>query len=80
MGKGGTVMIILKIILILLGLAFLSFGYLIYFKGHYNLINGYESDYKSGRKTIRYAKKVGIIELVLGLIFLFAGICVIIIF
>lgn len=72
-------MTLLKIILILVGLAFIIFGYLIYFKEKYNLINGFESDFKSGRKTEFYAKKVGLIELVIGIIFVLIGIAVIII-
>ncbi|MFR8506215.1 MAG: DUF3784 domain-containing protein [Peptoniphilus sp.] len=69
-------MILLKIILILVGLAFIIFGYLIYFKEKYNLINGFEMDFKSGRKTESYAKKVGLIELVIGIIFVLIGIVV----
>ena len=72
-------MTLLKIILILLGLAFITFGYLIYFKEKYNLINGFESDFKSGRKTEIYAKKVGLIELIVGIIFIVIGILVLII-
>lgn len=72
-------MTLLKTILILVGLAFIIFGYLIYFKEKYNLINGFESDFKSGRKTESYAKKVGLIELVIGIIFVLIGIAVIII-
>lgn len=72
-------MTLLKIILILLGLAFISFGYLIYFKEKYNLINGFEGDFKSGKKTEAYAKKVGLVELIIGIIFILIGIIVIII-
>ncbi|MDU3456413.1 MAG: DUF3784 domain-containing protein [Peptoniphilus harei] len=72
-------MTLLKITLIPVGLAFIIFGYLIYFKEKYNLINGFESDFKSGRKTESYAKKVGLIELVIGIIFVLIGIAVIII-
>lgn len=72
-------MTLLKIILILVGLAFIIFGYLIYFKEKYNLINGFESDFKSGRKAESYAKRVGLIELIIGIIFVLIGIAVIII-
>lgn len=51
-------MLILKIMLILLGVSFLTFGYLIYSKKRYDLINGFESELKAGRKTEEYAKKV----------------------
>ncbi len=51
-------MIILKIITMILGVTFSIFGYLIYFKKQYNLINGFEFDYKAGIKTEAYAKKL----------------------
>ncbi|OFO61368.1 DUF3784 domain-containing protein [Peptoniphilus sp. HMSC075B08] len=72
-------MTLLKIILILVGVAFITFGYLIYFKEKYNLINGFEGEFKSGRKTEVYAKKVGLVELIIGIIFILIGIIVIII-
>ncbi len=43
-------MIFLKVLAVVLGLAFLLFGYFIYFKKKYNLINGFEADFKAGRK------------------------------
>ena len=67
-------MTILEIILITVGVAFTIFGYEIYFQKKYNLINGFEEDYKNGRKTESYAKKVGLIELVLGIILTIIGI------
>ena len=66
-------MLILKIIMILLGIAFTAFGYFIYFRKKYNLINGFEKNLRTGRKTERYAKTVGLIELVLGVSCLLAG-------
>lgn len=72
-------MTLLKITLTLVGVAFIIFGYLIYFKEKYNLINGFERDFKSGRKTESYAKKVGLIELIVGIIFILIGILVLII-
>ena len=71
-------MTILKIILITVGVAFTIFGYEIYFQKKYNLINGFEEDYKNGRKTESYAKKVGLIELVLGIILAIIGIGIIV--
>ena len=59
-------MIFLKVLAVVLGLAFLLFGYFIYFKKKYNLINGFEADFKAGRKKEEYAKKVGMIEFVVG--------------
>lgn len=72
-------MTLLKIMLITIGVAFTLFGYKIYFQKRYNLINGFEDAYKAGRKTELYAKKVGLIEFVLGIVIALIGICVIII-
>ena len=63
-------MLIVKIISLMLGLAFSIFGYFIYFKKKYSLINGFLEDFKAGRKDENYAKKVGIIELIIGIILL----------
>lgn len=71
-------MIFLKVLFVVLGLTFLLFGYFIYFKKKYNLINGFEIDFKAGRKTEKYAKKVGIIEFVVGIILLITGVALII--
>lgn len=70
---------LLNIIIIVVGVAFITFGYLIYFKEKYNLINGFELDYKSGRKTESYAKKVGLVELMIGIILVVVGFCMLII-
>lgn len=72
-------MTLLKIILIAVGVAFTTFGYEIYFQNKYNLINGFEEDYKAGRKTELYAKRVGLVELIIGIILTLFGICVTII-
>lgn len=72
-------LILLKIILITVGVAFAIFGYEIYFQKKYNLINGFEEDYKAGRKTELYAKRVGLVELIIGIILTLFGITVIII-
>ncbi|WP_314923723.1 DUF3784 domain-containing protein [Mogibacterium diversum] len=71
-------MTLLKIILISLGATFSIFGYLIYFKKKYNLINGFEENYKDGSKTESYAKKVGFIELLLGIALLMIGLYLIV--
>ena len=63
-------MIVLKILTLLLGVAFTAFGYLIYFRKKYSLINGFEEAYRSGRKTEAYARRVGLVELVLGTLLL----------
>ena len=71
-------MLVLKILAVLLGLAFALFGYFIYFRKKYNLINGFEADFKAGRKNEDYAKRVGIVEFVVGIAILIAGIVLII--
>ena len=63
-------MTILKITAVLLGLAFTLFGYLILFKKKYSLINDFDEALKCGEKTEEYAKKVGLIEFVVGIIIL----------
>ena len=72
-------MTILKILLLLVGTMFILFGYLIYFRKQYNLINGFEEAYKAGRKTKSYAKRVGLVELIVGIILTIFGISTIII-
>lgn len=69
-------MMIQKIILPIVGIAFLTFGYLIYVQKRYGLINGFEADRQAGRKTEAYAQKVGLIEMVLGAVCVLAGVCV----
>ncbi len=58
-----------KIIGLILAIIFVFFGYNIYFRKKYNLINNFEKDYKNGLKNENYAKKVGLIELILGISF-----------
>ena len=70
-------MLVVKILIIILGSAFLLFGYFIYFHKKYNLINGFSEDYKTGRKDEKYAKIVGLIELILGIVLLIIGIILI---
>ena len=72
-------MTILKIILITVGVAFIVFGYEIYFQKKYNLINGFREDYEAGRKTESYAKRVGLTEFIIGIVLALIGICVIIV-
>ena len=71
-------MLVLKILSVLLGLAFTLFGFFIYFRKKYNLINGFEADFKAGRKNEDYAKRVGMVEFVIGISILIAGIILII--
>ena len=71
-------MTLLKIILLALGATFSTFGYLIYFKKKYNLINDYEANRKAGKKTESYARKVGLIEVLLGIALLMIGLYLIV--
>ncbi|WP_287388683.1 DUF3784 domain-containing protein [Lachnospira sp.] len=71
-------MVVVKVLAILLGLAFFLFGYFIYFKNKYNLINGFEADFKAGRKNEEYAKRVGMIEFVIGIVLIILGLALII--
>lgn len=66
-------MLILKIIAISLGLTFTLFGYLIYFKKKYNLVNGFEADFKAGRKTESYVSQIGLIEFIIGVVIYIAA-------
>lgn len=65
---------LLSIILAITGIIFIIFGYLIYFKKNYSLINGLESDLAKWRKDISYGNKVGLVELVVGVILILIGI------
>ena len=60
----------LKIISALLGVAFTSFGYLIFFGEKYSLINGFDEAFREGRKNERYARRVGLIEFTAGIVIL----------
>ena len=71
-------MLVVKTITIILGSAFLLFGYFIYFKKKYNLINGFNADYQTGRKDEKYANRVGLIELILGIVLLTIGVILIV--
>ena len=67
-------MLILKPVLFLLGVAFVSFGYFIYFKKRYFLINGFEEAFKSGERDESYAKRVGLTELIIGIIMIISSV------
>ena len=43
-------MMILKILLPIVGVAFLFFGYLIFFRKKYSLINGFDAAFKEGAR------------------------------
>ena len=65
-------MLALKTIAVIIGLAFTLVGYFIFFKKKYSLINGFEEDYKAGRKNEKYAERVGLVEFVVGVVILIA--------
>jgi hypothetical protein len=67
-------MLVMTIIDALLGAVFAVFGYLIFFKKKYSLINGFDAAFKEGRKTEAYARRVGLIEFVLGTVLLVASV------
>ena len=49
----------------------------IFFKKKYSLINGFDAAFKEGRKTERYARRVGAVELILGILLLLASVILI---
>ena len=71
-------MLALKIIAVILGLAFSLFGYFIFFKKKYSLINGFNEDFKAGRNDESYARRVGIIEFIVGISLLLVAVILII--
>ncbi|MBR4295538.1 MAG: DUF3784 domain-containing protein [Clostridia bacterium] len=60
-------MLALKIVFALLGLAFTLFGYFIFFRKKYSLINGFDAAFKAGQKDENYAKRLGLIEFTVGI-------------
>lgn len=69
-------MLILKILLFILGTVLFTFGYLIYFRKKYSLINSFNLDVLYKRKDASYAKKLGLIEFVLGLVLIILAIAI----
>lgn len=67
----------LKIIGVIAGLIFTLLGYFILFKKKYSLINGFDTAYKAGEKTEDYAKRVGMVDFVVGLAILIAAVILI---
>lgn len=71
-------MIALKIIAVVLGLAFALFGYFIFFGKKYFLINGFKEAFKRGQKNEAYARRVGLIEFTVGVAILIASVILIV--
>jgi hypothetical protein len=67
-------MIVLRIVLIVIGIPFIYYGFNILFMEKYNLINNYEKDKKIGKVDEGFAKRVGAIEFFGGKICLILGI------
>lgn len=65
-----------NIIVIPAGLISLYFGYCIYFKKKYHLLKRFKEDYEAGRKDEQYAKRVGLIEFIVGIVLLEIGIII----
>ena len=71
-------MLFLKIVSVLLGLALSLFGYFIFFRKKYSLINGFDETFKLGRKTEAYAKRVGLVEFIVGIVILIVSVILIV--
>ena len=67
-------MVVLKILWILVGILLAGFGYLIYIKKKYSLINNFEDDKKLNIYDDIYASRVGLIELIGGFVCVVLGI------
>lgn len=68
---------IFSVILLFTGLVFLLVAYKIYFKKSYNLINGFEKDFKKGIKDENYPIKIGKIYFIIGFILIIVGLLLI---
>lgn len=69
-------MLALKIIALLLGAAFTLFGYFIFFRRKYSLINGFVP----GKSRETYARRVGLVEFIVGIALIAVGIILVIFF
>lgn len=69
-------MLALKIIALSLGAAFTLFGYFIFFRKRYSLINGFVP----GKSRETYARRVGLVEFIIGIALIAAGIILVIFF
>ncbi len=66
-------MLVLKILEIITGAILLIFGFLIYFRGKYNLANDYMDRLNKGEVTPLYAKSIGLIYFFGGLALIIFG-------
>jgi len=65
-----NIILIMNSLLILLGILFIIFGYSIYFKNKYDLINNFKNDKSIGKYSDDYALRVGFIEFWSGIFFI----------
>ena len=47
---------------------------IILFKKKYDLINGFTADFREGRRDERYARRIGLIEFVTGIVLVLIGV------
>lgn len=66
--------IIIQIVQIVVGFLLLRNGFLIFFKGQNHLINGFLEELSQKKATIGYAKRVGLIQFIIGLLLMIMGI------
>lgn len=69
-----NLILIMNGLLILVGILFIIFGYLIYFKNKYDLINNFKNDKSIGKYSDDYALRVGFIEFWSGIFFICIGV------
>ena len=71
-------MLILKVIAVSLGLTFTLLAIWFTLRRGYGLVNGFEADFRAGRKTESYASQIGLIEFVIGVVISVAAIALIV--
>lgn len=72
-------MIVILITFTLVGAMLATFGYLIYFRGKYGLINNFYEDRQRGLFNDAYARGVGLVEFIAGIVTTLSGIAAMIV-
>lgn len=67
-------MFMFNITLTLIGIIFFMFGFVVTFKKKYNLVTVFIKNKASARYTDTYAEQIGLIALMSGMLYIFAGI------
>ena len=67
-------MFMLNSILVFLGITFFAFGFLVCFKKKYNLVSFLTRSRISDRYSVNFADQIGLIGLMGGMLYIFAGI------